>query len=380
MKRASITSVLILLVFIIFPINTFANNFFGIIDYKPSSFVEVADQPFFYSIGMNLRYGRTIDKKSPIIFKGFFRGGKLQNVFVSPDNKKAAIVSGDKLYFADTNGHVYLLLEKADHRFSKYLKEGAVFYSYSSIQWDRDSKSIYINRDIKLKPNPQDQRQSPEASLMRIDIASPTKIIEVIKDFSPWDYFFIGDDAICYNYALKNGDVIWKCSLNGNIREVINNTGEKIFLEGGTIIEGKPFVSYWGNIYESAIWLSNYGFSMRLVDKGIVGFFSKDNNIKPIFKIQGGYNIKGHFVDGVGQEGCKVLPGGRYALLDIYHDNFKGQLLVDGLTGKYRELPAKTKVYLNLNSLNYQNFKFDMGPCEPPKFVPAYDDINRIHK
>lgn len=221
---------------------------------------------------------------------------------------------------------------------------------------------------------------SPEVVLVRIDIDSPTKIAEVIKNFNSLDYFFVGNNTIYFNYAPGNGDVIWKCSHSGVVKEVINFVGNKIFLQGGTVIVGKPFVSYFGNIYESAIWLSNYGFSLKIGADGMTEFFSKNDSKKPIFRIQGGHNIKGHYVNGISQEGCKVLPGGRYALLDVYHDNFKGQLLVDGLTGKYRELPAKTKVYLNLNSLNYEHFEFDMGPTKSPKFVPAYDDINHIHR
>jgi hypothetical protein len=48
---------MLLLGAIAFPSDTVARDFFGIIDYKPSSFTEVADEPFFYSIGKKLRYG-----------------------------------------------------------------------------------------------------------------------------------------------------------------------------------------------------------------------------------------------------------------------------------------------------------------------------------
>ena len=373
MKRKVITSILILILAIImFPLDTVAS---GIIDYKPSSYIELADEPFFYSIGKTLRYGRTISESSPVLFKGLFFKGDLVNVFVSPDNKKAAIVSGGKLYLAETTGNVYLLLEKVGGRSYKFQQEeaGEVFYDYNGLQWDVESRSIYIVRDKKKVPTPHSCWRSPDAALVRIDIESPNKIIEVIKDFNSLDYFFAGKDTICFNYALGNGDVLWKCSQNGNARLVISHQHGQMVLENGIVTQGRPFLSYRPNIYESQIWLSNYGFSLKRSAGDITDFFSKSDSRKPIFKIQGGHNIKGHYVNGISQTGCKVLPGGRYALLNVWHDKFKGQLLVDGLTGKYRELPTETRVYLNLNSLNYEHFKFDIGPTKHPEFVPSAD-------
>jgi hypothetical protein len=88
--------------------------------------------------------------------------------------------------------------------------------------------------------------------------------------------------------------------------------------------------------------------------------------------IKGGDNIKGQYVDGVSQWDGMVLPGGRYALLNVFHDNFTGQLLVDGLTGQYRELPHGTRVYRNLNTLVYKNVRFGFGVgAYLNHFVPA---------
>jgi len=382
MKRVGITPTLIILlisVAVIFPNDTIARHFFGIIDYKPSFYIELADEPFFYSINKTLRYGRTINDSSPVLFKGSFLGRDLSEVYVSPDNQKAAFFYGNNLYLAKKTGSAILLLSNCrQNRYYNKIRLGDVYYS--NLQWDAESKFVYMIKDKMHVPTPHSCWHAPEVVLVRIDIDSPTNIAEVINNFNSLNYFFVGNNTICFNFAPGNGDVIWKCSQNGIVKEVINFEGNKIFLQGGTVIEGLPFVSYFGNIYESAIWLSNYGFSLKYSGNDVTDFFSKYDSNKPIFRIQGGHNIKGHYVNGISQEGCKVLPGGRYALLDVDHDNFKGQLLVDGLTGKYRKLPAKTKVYLNLNSLNYEHFKFDMGPGHPPKFVPAYDDINHLNK
>jgi hypothetical protein len=69
-----------------------------------------------------------------------------------------------------------------------------------------------------------------------------------------------------------------------------------------------------------------------------------------------------------------VLPGGRYAVLHVVHANFAGQLLVDSETGKYRELPEETMVYLNLNSWDYELPVFELFNPRDGKleFQPAY--------
>lgn len=377
MKRVSITFIfLVLLTTIMFPIEAVARQPFGIIGYKPSSYVEFADKPFFYSIGKTLRYGRTISENSPVLFKGAFFRGDLKEVYVSPDNKKAAIISGGKLYLAETTGHARLLLENGDNKVGSEHHKGEAFYDHYTLQWDMESRAIYIVRN-KKQSDVSKQFFSHDATLVRIDIDSPAKIVEVIQDFASLYYFLVGNDTICFDYAPGNGDVIWNCSQNGNVNRVISHQHGQMKLENGVVTQGRPFLSYNGGGHESEIWLSNYGFSLRYTTDGITDFFSKSDNEKPILKIQGGHNIKGHYVIGILQNGCKVLPGGRYALLNVWFDNFKGQLLVDGLTGKYRELPDKTRVYLNLNSLNYEHFKFDIDTGEHPIFVPS-DDLSII--
>jgi hypothetical protein len=357
----------VLLAAIMFPHNSVAGQFFGIIEYKPSPYVESADEPFFYSIGKTLRYDRTISGSSPTVFKGSLLGDDLKDVYVSPDNKKAAVFYGDNLYLTKTTGPALLLLTNCKH--NNIEKVGKIYYS--DLQWDAESRFIYMIRDKKQVPTPQSCWRSPDAVLVRIDINSPTKVVEVIKNFNSLHYYFVGNDTICFDYAPGDGSVEWKCSHHGNVSRIKSQQNSQIVLENGTVINGKPFLSYSSNIHESEIWLSNNGFTTRRADGDITEFFSKHDSKKPLFKIQGGHNIKGHYVNGILQTGCKVLPGGRYALLNVWHDNFKGQLLVDGLTGKYRELPANTQIYLNLNSLNYAYFKFDIGPMTHPEFVPA---------
>lgn len=371
MKNVNIRAVLVILLAITFvPCDINAKELFGIIDYKPTPYVEVADEPFFYSIGKTLRYGVSISESTPVLFSGTFFGDDLKLVYDSPDHKKAAIVYGGNLYIAEATKPARLLLKNVDNYAAPEIPQGGIFYKYPMLQWDMASKSIYIVRDKKQELSK--QTFSHHAALVRIDIDVPNKTIDVIQDFASLNYFFVGNDAICFNYAPGDGSVVWKCSLNGKIGVVKSHQGEQIILEDATVIKGKPFVSYHqGSTSESEIWLSSYGFSLIKASDGTIGFFSSNDRQKPIFKIQAGHNIKGHFVDGIGQTGCKVLPGGRYALLDVHHDNFTGQLLVDGLAGKYREMPTNTKIWWNLNSFNYKNFKFDIGATKQPEFIPS---------
>jgi len=217
----------------------------------------------------------------------------------------------------------------------------------------------------------------PNATLMRIDIAAPTKIIEWVPDFRSLTYFLVGVKDVCFDYDLGNGDLLLKCSHQGSVK-VAKSIGENdIQLEDGTSISGKPFLSYNGSIYESEIWLTRSGFSLRTTETGYLGFYSRDT-VNPILSIVAGVNIKGQFVDGILQRGCNVLPGGRYALLNVWYDNFKGQLLVDGLSGQYRELPADSRVYQNLNTLTY-DVKFSLSGTAFNRFKANAELLPRPH-
>jgi hypothetical protein len=206
---------------------------------------------------------------------------------------------------------------------------------------------------------------------VRIDLAEPGHVTDVVSDFRSLNYFLVGNDAFCFDYAQENGDVIWKCVRNGIVMAPKSIKDDRIWLEGGTSIIGKPFLSYHPNIYESEIWLTLYGFSLRPTQEKEIGFFSKDRPDTPIFLVRSGYNIKGTFGDGVMQSGCAVLPGGRYALLNIADGASTTQVLVDGLTGQYRGLPRQTQVYRNLNTSNYKNVRFGFGVTGSNEFLPV---------
>jgi hypothetical protein len=56
------------------------------------------------------------------------------------------------------------------------------------------------------------------------------------------------------------------------------------------------------------------------------------------------------------------LPGDRYFLFNVpYCGNYKGQLLIDTLTGKYQRLPKDSRVYLTLNTDTYPHYRVTGG-------------------
>jgi len=341
---------------------------FSIVDFRPSIFVEQPVAPFFYSIGGKIRFGSTLTDSGPVLFDT--KGGELAGVFVSPDQSKAAIVSKGALYIADTNKPAMAVLKDIDNYVGTAHSVGETFYKYPTIQWDDQSHFIYIVRD-KKQAQVFKQGGTTDSMLVRLDVGKPADPLEVVRDFRSTRYFLVGQNTVCFDDAIGNGNLAWKCSTEGRSKLAKTIVSGAVLLEDGNSISGEPFISYNPNIYESEIWLTHNGFSLLTTPTGHTGLFSKQRPDKAIFVVKGRYNNKGHYFDGILQQNCIVLPGGRYALLDIWLGNFQGQLLVDGITGQYHELPHNTRAYRNLNSSNYPNVIVGLRPLDFPEFTPT---------
>lgn len=353
------------------PIQSYGKELVGILNYSPSFFTEQVETPFFFSIGKRLKYGKMISEEAPTLFEGKMFNGDITAVFPSPDNKKAAIVSGGSLYLAQVGKETMLLLSKIDNLAGSNVRIGAVFYKWPTIQWDYESRFIYVTKDKKQEQVSR-QVHSKYAVLVRIDIENSQHGREIVSDFPSLHYFMVGDDAVCFDYALNNGDVIWKCSTPTGVSRVLSMDDKNVLLESGVTVTGIRFLSYTPNIYETEIWLTRFGFFIKKISNEVEGLFSKSRPTSQLIAIKTGRNIKGHEVDGIGQYGGSVLPGGRYILLNLWHHNFKGQLLIDGNTGQYRELPKNSRVYQNINSSNYENFSFGAKWPAHNDFIPSY--------
>jgi hypothetical protein len=344
-----------------------AEEAIGISNYNPSQFIESAESPFFYSIGKRLKYGSSIDESAPVLFEGSWPNGDIE-VYPSPDNQKAAIVSNRKLYIAEVGRPPLLALENVDHYDPKRMSEGDVYFKWPTLQWHPNSRFIYIAKDKKQKI--WGQTFSKDAILVRVDIEDIGAIKESIFDFRSNSYFFVGPDSVCFNYAPGDGSVIWKCSTAKGISRARSLDSTGIHLDNGVVLNERRFLSYMRNIYESAIWMARYGFSVRQINERQDGLFHKDASNIPLLTFNTARNIKGHRVNGIHQSGGLVLPGGRYLLLNMVGGSSEGQILLDRLSGHYRKLPKDTRVYRNLNSTQYEDFVFSIDNRPGNSFMP----------
>ena len=332
----------------------------GISNYQPAHFVESAETPFFYSIGKQIKYGSSIDALAPSLFKGSWLNGDLVAVYPSPDNQKAAIVSNRKLYVIETGKPPLLALENVDHYKTKKMNDGDVYFKWPTLQWHPNSRFIYIVKD-------KGQTLSKEATLIRIDIDNIRVTEELISDFRSSHYFFVGSDSVCFNHARGDGSIIWKCSTAKGASRVRTLDDTDIHLDNGIVLTGQRFLSYKRNIYESIIWMTRYGFSVRQMNEQQDGLFHEDAPDTPLLTFKTERNIKGHRMNGIKQTGGTVLPGGRFLLLNMASE---GQILLDRVSGHYRKLPKDTQVYRNLNSTQYPDFAFSINNPLDDGFIP----------
>lgn len=331
----------------------------GISNYQPSQFIENADSPFFYSIGKRVKYGSRIDESAPALFEGSWLNGDIINVYPSPDNQKAAIVSNGRLYIVETWKPLLLVLENVGSYDPKSLDEGDVYFKWPTLQWHPNSRFIYIAKDKKQKM--WEQMFSKHAVLVRVDIENSSVIEESIVDFRSSDYFFVGPDSMCFNYAPDDGSLIWKCSTPNGISQARSLDSTGIHLDNGVVLNEQRFLSYTPNIYESAVWMARYGFSVRQINERQDALFHKDAPNILLLTLNTTRNIKGHRVNGIHQSGGSVLPGGRYLLLNMVGAlASQRQILFDRMSGHYRKLPKGTRVYRNLNSTQSESFVFSI--------------------
>lgn len=345
-----------------------ANDTTGIVNYRPSEFVENAESPFFYSIRNQLKYGSSIDESAPSLFEGG-PNDDLIIVYPSPDNQKAAIVSNRKLYIARVGKPSLLVLENVDHYAPTKMSNGETYFKWPTLKWHPNSQFIYIAKD-KKQMRLSEQSFSKDATLIRIDIENISKIEELIPDFRSLSYFFVGSDGVCFNYALDDGSVIWKCSTAKGVFSASLLDSAGIHLDNGVVLTERRFLSYQPDIYESAIWMAHYGFSVRQINEKQDALFHKDALNTPLLTFNTGRNIIGWRGNWIYQRGGSVLPGGRYLLLNMVGDSAEGQILFDRISARYRKLPKDTRIHRNLNSTDYEGFIFSIDNRPGNSFKP----------
>ena len=376
-------------------------DYFGIVDYAPSRFIEESQAPFFYSIGKQLKYGTSIDVTSSTVFEVKPIQAELDTVLPSPDGNKALVVSDDMLYLVQIGRPTIRLLDRVGHYSSKNVLAGTLVFLWTSIRWSQDSQHFYIVKDLRReraeeqvtlrteqagipsglwtsshyqkpltarRPPPKvvlpesDKAYDTSATMYRFDIGNPEAGVRVISGvrFGSFHYFQVGADDICFRSPLATGALGWFCTSPNGVSAVQDSGTEGIHLANGHSLTGSRFAS--SEVHKHAgseKWFSHYGYAWKELPENTVGLFSRDSPVTPLISIKTGISFKGDRVSGVYDYQGAVLPGGRYVLLSVDHDRFTGQLLVDGSTGQYRELPKETVVYRSMNSDSFPDIVFN---------------------
>ena len=338
----------------------------GIVVYKPSEFTEQASAPFFFSIGKQLKYGTAISEAAPTVLEGKLVGGELRAVYPSPDQTKAAAVTGGKLYLVEPGKPPRILLDPfVSGLEGRKLPIGETYYNYAHIQWDAASRYIFITRDKIQEPpmNPESfqQRNNMNQALVRIDTTQSHSIVEVIpagQFRTTYGPSFIGDNVICFDSGDDKGDVYLKCIVAGNAHIVKKVDTDKIVFTDGLVLKGRIFMTSRLDHVSGDVLMVESGFHMtKRKDSLVVDLLHNNRPDSPMLSVEGAINTKGHLGDGI--QGT-ILPGGRYVFLHVWNKN----ILLDSETGAYKELPTNTRVYQNVNSRDHES-SFFMGTFEP---------------
>ncbi len=119
-----------------------------------------------------------------------------------------------------------------------------------------------------------------------------------------------------------------------------------------------PFYSFSIFDYERAMLLSK---SVELVVDGNSRPQKLVIKHKSYLAMTEGEGFKGHYYCSEMLRSV-FLPGDRYFLFNVpYCGNYKGQLLVDTLTGRYERLPADSVVYLTFDTDTYPRYRVTGG-------------------
>jgi hypothetical protein len=345
----------------------------------PDTFHETAASPFFFSIGKQLKYEQSIDQNVPTLLNFTTMPDEgMEQVFPSPDHKKAVVMDAGTLYLAQPDQAPIPLLTGNWGYAGQFFTE-AVQYDWFNRQWDADSRYLYV-RQYPQHATREEQETGKDVMLLRLDTENPAAAPTVaIRDFSMFLHFFlVGKDNICFDHAPGNGDVLWLCTTPTGTFEANAFDAEGIHLENGSVLTEPVFMSYGEDTKSTEVRLSYHGFFFKYRevhdDTWVSELFNRSNPDKPLLQLYGGVGFKNNRVDGRLQWGSTVLPGGRYILLNC---DF-GKILIDGSTGAYRKLPADTRAYINLNSIRDAvlfHLLEDNGKDPWPKFRPLPDDV-----
>lgn len=320
-----------------------------IANFHPTNFQAKADKNFFYSIRDELKNSDELNPKAPTLLHG-----QIKDFRVSPDGTKIAVVANGLLMVVAREAPVIRQVASVDSIYREPKPIGQHFYRDEDFQWSRDSESLYLIRD-EYYESKGSQLFSSKGELWRYDIQTGNLRV-VLEPFPAYSYFFGRNSGVYFSVPTDNGDLQLEY-FDGNRVTVIDEPNARAIPPDrlSTSITESPFFSFSIIDYENIVLpqkgvalvtdqqggpekleIANKSYLTLTRGKGLIkGFYYCSDTLRSVF-----------------------LPGDRYFLLNVPNcGNYKGQLLIDTLTGNYQRLPQDTRVYLTLNTDTNPHFR-----------------------
>jgi hypothetical protein len=181
----------------------------------------------------------------------------------------------------------------------------------------------------------------------------------VLKPFRAYSYFIGLKSGIYFSTPTDRGDLQLRYFDGNSVTDVDVPNASDIRSEklSRNFVES-PFYSFSINDYEHAVGSSK---GVDLVVDGNDGPQKLVIRDKSYLAVTEGKGFKGPYYCSEMLRSV-FLPGDRYFMFNVpYCGNYKGQLLIDTLTGEYQRLPTKSVVYLTLNTDTYPRYRVTGG-------------------
>lgn len=319
----------------------------NIVDFRPTKLQAEADTNFFFSVGNELKYSKEINSQPATLLHGH-----IDNFLVSPDKNKIAVAVKGTLLIIPADGSAVRQVATVDSIYKEPKPIGRSFFRNDEFQWSRDSKYLYLIKD-EYYESKGSQLYSAKGELWRYNVQTGDLQL-VLKPFPAYTYFFGSKSGIYFSVPTEAGDLRLRYFDGETVKDIGDvgawevprrqlASGESLFFSFSTRDFNPLFVRGAGLEIEQ-----NGGPQKLLIRNKPYLAFTQGNGMKGIFYCSNLYN-------------SVFLPGDRYFLLNVGCDNYDGQLLIDGETGKYEQLPKDTRVYLTLTTDEIQYYRISCG-------------------
>jgi hypothetical protein len=327
-----------------------------IVAFHPTNFRAKADNPFFYSIGDELKHSDELSVEAPTLLHG-----QIRNFLISPDGTKIAVVANKLLMVVGGQDTVIRQVASVDSIYRESKPIGQRFYRDDDFQWSRDSKSLYLIKD-EYYDSKGSQLFSKKGELWKYDIQTGDLQL-VLKPFPAYTYFFGRNAGIYFSVPTESGDLQLKYFDGNHVTDVGTPNAWAIPPDRlSTAFVESPFFSFSILDYQKVVLPEK---DVALINDQRGGFEKLEIANKPYLTLTRGKGLKGDYYCSDTLRSV-FLPGDRFFLFNVpYCGNYNGQLLIDTMTGNYLKLPQDTRVYLTLNTDTYPHYRITSGGMLP---------------